>query len=164
MAKYLDSNGLLYFWQKIKSYVAGEVPTGASADNSATGITIADHGTSTIYGVSSSTTTASHVKSGGNGSAPSLGTAFSVPNVTAVGSGSFSATVSAHVLSFSHGHSAPTLGTAFSIPNVTSVGSASNWAFEDITVPKKDASSTTVVTGKTHSITDSGHTHTVSFT
>ena len=161
MAKYLDSNGLLYFWQKIKLYVTGVVPSSGSASTETTGITIADHGTSSIYGVQSSTTTASHVKSGSNGSAPTLGTAISVPNVTAVGSGSFSATVSSHTLSFSHGHTAPTLGTAISVPNVTSAGSASSWVFEDITVPKKDSSSTTVVTGKTHSVTDSGHSHTV---
>ena len=38
------------------------------------------------------------------GSAPTLGTAFTVPNVTNAGS-------------------APTLGTAFTVPNVTGVGS-----------------------------------------
>lgn len=149
--------------------------------NATTGISIADHSTTTvtgvsgstnIYGVQSSTTTASHVKSGGNGIAPSLGTAFTIPNVTAAGSGSFSATVSAsHVLSFSHAHTAPTLGTAFTVPNVTSAGSASNWVFEDVTVPIKNSSTTsvptaassatTVVTSATHSVTDSGHTHTI---
>ena len=185
MAKYLDSNGLLYFWQKIKSYVTGEVPTSANASTATTGVTIADHSTSSIYGVQSTTTTASHVSSGSNGTAPTLGTAFSVPNVTAVGSGSFtsgafsggsgsfSASVTNHVLSFSHTHTsathgadshthtAPTLGSAFSIPNVTSAGSASSWVFADVTVPKKNSTATTVVTSKTHSVTDNGHTHTV---
>ena len=210
------------------------IPT--SATSSTTGISIADHSTTTIYGVGSSTTTASKA-SGGNGSAPTLGTAISIPNVTsagsasnwvfedvtvpkaatsattvpikntsatsipnvtAVGSGSFSATVTNHVLSFSHAHTAPTLGTAISVigvqssttsvtgvsgsvtgshvksggngtaptlgtaisvPNVTSVGSASTWSFSDVTVPIKNSSSTTVVTSKTHSITDNGHTH-----
>ena len=61
----------------------------------------------------------------------------------------------------SHTHTAPTLGTAFTIPNVTSVGSASNWVFENVTVPKA-ASATTVVTGASHTITDNGHTHTLS--
>lgn len=37
-----------------------------------------------------------------------------------------------------------TLGTAISVPNVTSAGSASNWVFEDITVPKVASSATTV--------------------
>lgn len=287
--------------------VAADVPSGAvftdttysQANSKVTGISIADHGTASIYGVGSSTTsvtgvsgsvTGSHVKSGGNGTAPTLGTAFTVPNVTARGSGaftqgsfsggsftqgtdsftantptaintskfsggsftrgtfsggsgsftqgafsggsgSFSATVSNHVMTFSHSHTAathgsdshthtaathaadsftaaslqsgfytagtaasftqgtdsftpathgadshthtaPTLGTAFTIPNVTSAGSASNWVFEDVTVPKaatsattvpvKNSSATTVVTGKTHSITDNGHTHTLS--
>ena len=36
-----------------------------------------------MTGVQSTTTTASHVKSGGNGTAPTLGTAISIPNVTA---------------------------------------------------------------------------------
>ena len=213
------------------------IPT--SATSSTTGISIADHSTTTIYGVQSSTTTASKA-SGANGSAPTLGTAISIPNVTsagsasnwvfedvtvpkaatsattipikntsatsipnvtAVGSGSFSATVTNHVLSFSHAHTAPTLGTAISVtgvqssttsvtgvsgsvtgshvksggngtaptlgtaisvPNVTSVGSASTWSFSDVTVPIKDSSNTTVVTSKTHSVTDSGHTHALS--
>ena len=213
------------------------IPT--SATSSTTGISIADHSTTTIYGVGSSTTTASKA-SGGNGTAPTLGTAISIPNVTsagsasnwvfedvtvpkaatssttvpikdssatsipnvtAVGSGSFSATVTNHVLSFSHAHTAPTLGTAISVtgvqssttsvtgvsgsvtgshvksggngtaptlgtaisvPNVTSVGSASTWSFSDVTVPIKDSSSTTVVTSKTHSVTDNGHTHALS--
>ena len=157
----------------------------ANTGSGTTGISISDHTTGSVTGVQSSTTTASHVKSGGNGTAPSLGTAFTVPNVTAAGSGSFtsgtfsggsgsfSATVTNGVLSFSHTHTAathgadshthtaPTLGTAFTIPNVTSAGSASNWVFEDITVPIKNTSSTTVVTSKTHSVTDNGHTHTI---
>ena len=88
----------------------------------------------------------------------------------------------------SHTHTAPTLGSkvptvsasdvtvpiradeATSVPNVTSAGSASTWSFTDVTVPiRADAdttvpvkdSGTTVVTSKTHSITDNGHTHTL---
>lgn len=129
----------VYAWAK-----ASTKPSYTAA-NSTTGISIADHSSTTIYGVQSSTTTASKV---------TLGTAFSVPNVTAVGSGSFSATVTDHVLSFSHIHVTPTLGTAFSIPNVTG---ASN-----VTVPIKNTSTTTVITSKTHTITDNGHTHTLS--
>jgi len=259
-----------------------DVPTAASSNT--TGISIADHSTTTITGVQSSTTsvtgvqssttTASHVTSGGNGSAPSLGTAFSIPNVTgatditvpikataattvpikatsattvpiknasatiipnvtAVGSGSYTqGTFSGGSLTMtmdttdtkklnitftaathgadSHTHNPPTLGTdisiigvqssttsvtgvqssttsvtgvqattttaskvtlgtAFSVPNITSVGSASNWVFEDVTVPIKNSSATTVpikntatttvVTSKTHTVTDNGHTH-----
>lgn len=228
--------------------------TYSGAASHTTGISIADHSTGSVTGVSGSVT-GSHVKSGGNGTAPTLGTAFTVPNVTAKGSGSFTqgtfsggsftqgtdsftantptaintskfsggsftrgtfsggsgsftATVSSHVMSFSHSHTAathaadsftaaslqsgfytagtaasftqgtdsftpathgtdshthtaPTLGTAFTIPNVTSAGSASNWVFEDVTVPKAATSATTVVTSKTHTITDNGHTHTL---
>lgn len=88
----------------------------------------------------------------------------------------------------SHTHTAPTLGSkvptvsasdvtvpirmdeATSVPNVTDAGSASTWSFTDVTVPiRADAdttvpvkdSGTTVVTSKTHSITDNGHTHTL---
>lgn len=56
-------------------------------------------------------------------------TTGSVNSLSSGGSGSFSATVSSHVLSFSHSHT----------------GASS--------------SSVTVVTGKTHSVTDNGHTH-----
>ena len=264
----------------INGVEVGESPkftdtTYSQAVSNETGISIANHTTTSIYGVGSSTTsvtgvsgsvTGSHVKSGGNGTAPTLGDAFTVPNVTAAGSGSFasgaffggsftqgtdsftantptvintskfsggsfsrgafgggsgsfSATVSNHVMSFSHTHAAatheadtftaaslqsgfytagtaasftqgtdsfspatheadshthtaPTIGVAFTIPNVTSVGSASNWVFENVTVPKaatsattvpvKNSSATTVVTGASHSITDNGHTHTLS--
>ena len=271
---FVDSLPTTYQTATLYKYVL----SGSNSGNSTTGISIANHGTSSITGVSGSVT-GSHVKSGGNGTAPTLGTAFTVPNVTAKGSGSFtqgafsggsftqgtdsftantptvintskfsggsftrgtfsggsgsftsgafsggsgsfSATVSNHVMSFSHTHTAathaadshthtaathaadsftaaslqsgfytagtaasftqgtdsftpathgtdshthtaPTLGTAFTIPNVTSVGSASNWVFEDVTVPKA-ASATTVVTGASHTITDNGHTHTLS--
>jgi len=150
------------------SQVTGN-PHGTSAATSTTGISISDHSTGSIYGVKSTTTTASKV---------TLGTAISVPNVTSAGSGdftsgaffggsgSFTATVTNGVLSFSHTHVAathdpdththiaPTLGTEISIPNVTSVA--------NVTVPIKNDSATTVVTGKTHTVTDNGHTHTLS--
>lgn len=176
-----------------------------SNDSATTGITISDHSTSSIYGVGSSTTSVYGVKSGtnstttaskasgSNGTVPTLGTAFSVPNVTAAGSGSFtqgafsggsftpSVDTSTHTLSFSftpathgadsHTHTAPTLGTKFTIPNITSVGTASSWSFTDVTVPIradsattvpiKNSTATTVVTGKSHTVNDSGHTHTI---
>ena len=165
---YVYTNGhLREFGQDAATIGGKDLPT--SATSNTTGISIADHSTGSVTGVQSSTTTASKV---------TLGTAFTVPNVTAKGSGSFTsgafsggsgsftATVTNGVLSFSHTHTAathgadshthtaPTLGTAFTIPNVT--------AATDVTVPIKDTSSTTVVTSKTHSITDNGHTHTLS--
>lgn len=160
------------------------VPSNTGSSN--TGISIADHSTSSIYGVQTGTTTASKV---------TLGDEISIPNVTSTGtsptlsytsrsvgsasgwdagSGSYSASVSNHVLSFSHAHTAPsltisniscdditdwdagstaTLGTAISVPNVTSA--------TNVTVPIKNTSATTVVTSKSHSITDNGHTHTI---
>lgn len=150
--KFLTTNGSVASWATIL------IPS--TVANATTGISISDHSTTSIYGVQSSTTTASKA-SGANGTAPTLGTPISIPNVTSTGSGSFSATVTNHVLSFSHAHTAPTLGTAISVPNVTDAGSASTWSFSDVTVPIKNSSSTIVVTGKTHTITDNGHTHTL---
>ena len=106
-------------------------------------------------------------KSGGsNGTAPTLGTAIKVQSKSGGSNGS-----------------APTLGTAIKVQSKSggSNGSASTWSFTDVTVPIradsattvptaassattvpiKDLSSTTVVTSKTHSVTDSGHTHTI---
>lgn len=232
--------------------------------SSIAGISIANHSSSSIYGVQSTTTSVIGVQSDTTtASKVTLGTAISVPNVTSAGSastwafeevsipnvtsagsastwtfeektipnvtaagsgsytqgafdggsGSFSATVSNHVLSFSHTHiaathgadshthtaptigtaikvqsksggsngtaptlgiaikvqskksgangSAPTLGTAISIPNVTGVSDVivpiKN--SDATTVPIKNSNATNVVTNGTHSITDSGHTH-----
>ena len=77
---------------------------------------------------------------------PTLGTAISITGV----SGS---TTASHVKSGGNG-TAPTLGTAISIPNVT--------AATDVTVPIKNANATAVVTGTTHTVTDNGHTHSLS--
>ena len=199
----------------------------SSVGSATTGISIAAHGTTNIYGVQSSTTTASKVTLGTAISVPNVtsagsasnwvfenvtvpkaaSSATSIPNVTAAGSGSFTsgafnggsgtftATVTNGVLSFSHTHTAathgadththipptlgtaisvtgvsgsttashvksggngtaPTLGTAISVPNVT--------AATDVTVPIKNTSATAVVTGTTHTVTDNGHTHSLS--
>ena len=194
------------FTANASSNVTANISVPTTAGSNTTGISVSDHSTSSIYGVQSSTTTASKV---------TLGTALSVTGVSGSttaskvtvgshstdygvkaagsgsftsgafsgGSGSFSATVTDHVLSFSHSHTAathgadshshtaPTLGSkvptvsasdvtvpkaatsATSIPNVT--------AATDVTVPIKNSSSTTVVTGKSHTVTDNGHTHTL---
>ena len=91
-------------------------------------------------------TAATHGADSHTHTAPTLGTAISVTGV----SGS---TTASHVKSGGNG-TAPTLGTAISIPNVTGA--------TDVTVPIKNTSSTTVVTSKTHTVTDNGHTHTLS--
>ena len=57
----------------------------------------ADSHTHTAPSLTYSAKTASHVKSGGNGTAPSLGTAFTVPNVTGNTSATVSITDTGHV-------------------------------------------------------------------
>ena len=98
--------------------------TGITATTDATKTTLGT--ASSIYGVQSSTTTAS--------------------KVTLSGSNSFSASVSNHVLSFSHG--------------------AQTVSASDVTVPIKNASATSIpnvsVASATVTITDSGHTHQLS--
>lgn len=162
------------------------VPT--SAGSATTGVTIADHSSTTIYGVQSSTTSVTGVQSSTTtASKVTLGTAISVPNVTAAGSGSFaqgsfsggSLTMSINATDSSrldivftpathgadsHTHTPPTLGTAKSIPNVTGVSDVTvpikNTSAT--TVPIKNPSTTTVITSKTHTVTDNGHTHSLS--
>ena len=89
--------------------------TGVSGSTSVTGVS----GSTTVRGVktgTSSTTTASHVTGGGNGTAPTLGTAISIYGVK---SGTSSTTTASHVKSGGNG-TAPTLGTAISIYGVQS--------------------------------------------
>lgn len=140
------------------------IGTISGTSSATTGISISNHGTTSIYGVGSTTNSIYGVQSTTTtASSVTMGTAFTVPNVTAAGSGSFGATVTNHVLSFSHAHTAPTLGTSFTIPNVSSVSSVTvpikNTA--STAVPIKNTTSTTVVTGSTHTITDNGHTHSI---
>ena len=121
-----------------------DIPTVPSSTGSGTtGISIADHSTATIYGVSSSTTSVTGVDgstsvygvksgtnstttaskaSGGNGTAPSWTfEEISIPNVTATGSAS----------SWTFEEK--------TIPNVTSAGSASSWTFEEKSIPNVTA-------------------------
>ncbi len=136
MAKYLDSNGLSHLMTLIKSAISGAssalinrthrhsvgATTGAAASVTA----------GTAASLSTNTVSVPNVTS--VGSAPTLGTAFSIPNIskkTVVTSHTaMSATVASNsntlVItkdSSSSGDSV-TEGTAFSVPNVTSVGSA----------------------------------------
>lgn len=87
---------------------AVDVPVPVQVESNTTGISIANHSTASIYGVSSSTT-----------------------SVTGVQADTTTA-------------SKITLGTNISVPNVTSAGSASNWVFENITVPIKNANATSI--------------------
>lgn len=179
----------------------------STTGSATTGISIANHSTGTIYGVSSSTTevygvsssttTASKVTVGSHSTdygVKSAGSASSwtfesktIPNVTAVGSGSASLTFTMDTtdtkklkIAFSHTHTAPTLGTAITVQSKSSGSNGSaptlgskvpTVSASDVTVPIKNAdattvpikngTATTVVTSATHSVTDNGHTHTI---
>lgn len=124
-----------------------------STTTSVTGV----NGSTSVTGVQSSTTTASHVKSGGNGTAPTLGTAISIYGVQ-------STTTSVTGVSGSTTASKVTLGTAIDVPNVTNVNDVTVpiKATSATTVPIKNTSASTFVTGTTHTITDNGHTHSIS--
>lgn len=204
------------------------IPAGdeTATQSATTGISIAAHGTGTVIGVQSSTTTASKVtvgshstdygiKSAGSASTwtfeektipnvTSAGTASSwtfeektIPNVTAAGSGSASLTFAMDTtdtkklkITFSHTHTAPTIGTAIKVQSKSGgsngtaptlgtaikvqskSGGANSTAptlgskvptvsATDVTVPIKNASASTFVTGTTHTVTDNGHTHTI---
>lgn len=126
-------------------------------------------------------------KSGGsNGTAPTLGTAITVQSKSGGSNGSaptLGTAIKVQSKSGGSNGSAPTLGTAIKVQSKSggSNGSASTWSFTDVTVPIradsattvptaassattvpiKDGTATTVVTSKTHSMTDSGHTHTI---
>ena len=156
------SGGTLALTSQIPS-----VPT--SAASKVTGISIADHGTTSV----------------GSASGWSAGTAsswvfeeISIPNVTAAGSGSYShsgfsggsgtfnAKVTNHVLTFEHTHTAAVYGTDSHTHTAPTIGTAikvqSKKSGSNSTVPSLTITSTTVVNGKSHSITDPGHTHTLS--
>lgn len=169
------------------SYIFTMPSVASSTGSATTGITIAAHGTGTVIGVQSSTTTASKVTVGSHSTdygVKSAGSAStwtfeskSIPNVTAVGSGSASLTFAMDTtdtkklkITFSHTHTAPTLGTAITVQSKS--GGANGTAptlgskiptvgASDVTVPIKNSSASTFVTGTTHTITDNGHTHTI---
>lgn len=104
-------------------------------------------GSTSVTGVqASNTTTASHVTGGGNGTAPTLGTQISIYGVKETGT-------SVTGVSGSVTASSVSLGSAISIPNVTNVTS--------VNVPIKNDAVSTFVTGATHTITDNGHTHSI---
>ena len=157
------------------SYTAKTV-TGVTGSTSVYGV---QESTTSVTGVQSSTTSVRGVKTGTSStttaSKVTMGTAISVPNVTAA------TDVTVPIRADADTTVPIKDANATSIPNVTSVGSASNWVFEDVTVPIrddsdtavpiaaesattvpiKDSTSTTVVTSKTHTVTDNGHTHSI---
>lgn len=161
---------------------SSSLPT--STQSATTGISIAAHGTGTVIGVQSTTTSVTGVQSTTTtASKVTVGSSSTDYGVTAAGSGSFTQgsfsggsltmtvdttdtkklnivfTAATHGTD-SHTHTAPTLGSK--VPTVSA---------SDVTVPIKNTSATTVpikdtsastfVTGTTHVITDNGHTHTI---
>lgn len=151
-------------WQELGSTITIPANTGSST----TGITIADHSTTTIYGVQSTTTIASKV---------TLGTAFTIPNVTGAsdvtvpkaassatacdditdwqpGSGSANLTFTMDTtdskklkITFNHAHTAPTLSyTARSITGVSGSTTASKVTLgTEFTVPNVTGNSNVTV-------------------
>ena len=152
--------------------LTSDIPTVPTATgNSAAGISISDHGTTSV----------------GSASGWSAGSAstwafeeVSIPNVTSAGSAStwaFSSvtvansitgavdstdssqlnitlgTTSVQSKSSGSNGTAPTLGTAIKVQSKKSGANS--------TTPSLTVTPTTVVNGKTHSITDNGHTHTI---
>ena len=180
----------------------------SSATSSTTGISISNHTTSNIGSASGWSAGTASTWAFEEVSIPNVTAAGSastwtfeektIPNVTAAGSGSFtsgtfsggsgsfSATVTSHVLSFSHTHTAathgadshthtaPTIGTAIKVQSKSgggngtapTIGTAikvqSKKSGSNSTVPSLTVTSTDVVTGTSHTITDNGHTHTLS--
>jgi hypothetical protein len=149
-----------------------DVPTAANSNT--TGITASTTATKTtlgtagsIYGVQSDTDTASYVTVGSHSTdygVKSVGSGSYTQGSFNGGSGSFSATVDNHVLSFSHTHTAATHGADSHTHTAPTLGSKiPTVSASDVTVPIKDANATSVpsvsVTSATVTITDPGHTH-----
>lgn len=183
----VDKNGRLFVnvpW----SDTTYTIPT--QTNSSTTGVTINDHSTTTIYGVSSSTTsvigvsgstsvrgvktdstTTASKASGANGSASSW--TFESKTVTKNPNFTYNASDTSLTISFG-------TETIYS-KSGGSNGTVPTWSFTDVTVPImansnttvpiaatnattvpiKNSSSTTVVTSKTHTVNDSGHSHTI---
>ena len=135
--------------------LTSNIPTiPSTTGSSTTGITVSAHSTGTVRGVktgTSSTTTASKA-SGGNGSAPSL-TVTSTTVANSITGAIDSSDSTMLVIS---------LGTT-SVGSASgwNAGSASTWSFTDVTVPIRADSDSTFVTSTTHTVNDSGHTHSV---
>jgi len=106
--------------------LSGYVTTGSSTSSNTTGITIADHATSSIYGVKSNTTAVRGV----SGSTSVIGVKDTTTTASKV-----------------------TLGDAFTFKPITSVGAASTWEFANVTVPIRADSATTVPKAATSATT-----------
>lgn len=124
------SAGSASSWTFEEKSIPNVTSAGSASTWAFTGVTVAnsiagavDSNDSTQLNITLGTTTVQSKSSGGNGSAPTLGTAIKVQSKSGGGNGtapslSYSAKTASHVKSGGNG-SAPTLGTAFSVPNVT---------------------------------------------
>lgn len=119
-----------------------------------TGVTFAMDTTDTKkLKITTSTDTVYSKSSGSNGTAPTLGTAIKVQSKSGGSNGTaptLGTAIKVQSKSGGANGSAPTLGSK--VPTVSA---------SDVTVPIKNASASTFVTGTTHTITDNGHTHTI---
>ena len=125
----IDKNGRLFVnvpWED-HTYT---IPT--VTQSARTGVTISDHSTTSIYGVGSTTTTASHITSGGNGTAPTLGTAISIIGVQSSTTSVTGVNGSTTVRGVKTGTNSTLTASKASGGN----GTASSWTFESRTVTK----------------------------
>ncbi len=151
-------------WQELGTAISIPANTGSST----AGISIGNHSTDSIYGVSSSTTSVYGVStSTTTASKVTVGSSSTDYGVTAAGSGNASLTFTMDTtdtkklkISFTHTHTAPTLGSKVPTVSASDVTVPIKNA-DATTVPIKNAGATTVVTSATHSVTDTGHTHTI---
>ena len=100
--------------------------------------------TGSVTGVQASTTTASKATAG-------------TAQTTATGAGTTSTTNTDWLKGVSVSNGVLTIGAA-----TMDTQSTPQYSFSDVTVPIKNASATAVVTGTGHTVTDNGHTHTLS--
>ena len=139
-----------------------------TAANHVAGISIADHGTTSVGSASNWSAGSASTWVFEDVSCDDI-TAWSAGSYTrgtfSGGSGTFTATVSNNVLSFSHTHNAAThAADSFTAPSLSYTGKTASHVKSggNGTAPSLTVTSTTVVNGKSHSITDNGHTHTLS--
>ena len=119
-----------------------------------TGVTFAMDTTDTKkLKITTSTDTVYSKSSGSNGTAPTIGTAIKVQSKSGGSNGTaptLGTAIKVQSKSGGANSTAPTLGSK--VPTVSA---------SDVTVPIKNASASTFVTGTTHTVTDNGHTHTI---
>ena len=135
-------------WTFEEKSIPNVTSAGSASSWTFSGVTVAnsisgavDANDSTQLNITLGTTTVQSKSGGGNGSAPTLGTAIKVQSKSGGGNGSaptLGTAIKVQSKKSGANGSAPTLGTAFTVPNVTGNTSA------------------------TVSITDSGHTHNLS--